>query len=99
MNGLLNVINQKVSVMVSRADIQLALNNFLAERKAACSTHRGSWLRLCETVHVASLQDSDRTRYLVRVVNQRGADIALDLRLGAEQLIAQVTRQLGEQAH
>lgn len=85
--------------MVSRSDIQLALNDLLAERKTACSAHKVSWLRLCETVHVASLQDSDRARYLVRVINQRGADIALDLRLGAERLIAQVTRQLREQAH
>ncbi|KHK51118.1 hypothetical protein PI87_21495 [Ralstonia sp. A12] len=83
--------------MVSRVDIQLALNRLLVERKAACSVHRGSWLRLCEAAHVAGLQDGDRARYLVRVVNQRGADIALDLRLGAEQLIAQVTRQLADE--
>ncbi|WP_199032687.1 hypothetical protein [Ralstonia sp. ASV6] len=84
--------------MVSRKDIQLALNCLLAQRKATCFAHRGSWLRLCETVHVAGLPDSDRAKYLVRVVNQRGADIALDLQLGAEQLISKIARQLAGQA-
>lgn len=78
-----------------QADITATIDRALLGRRSQFAGQPAAWQLLCEAAHVATLEEPARTAFVERVAEQRGADIALRLRLKADALRADALEACG----
>jgi hypothetical protein len=89
-----NFAAQPDAVIVRDARIAAAIDDAMLRRRDEYAGQPMAWKMFCEASHVATLCDPLRMAFIERVANERGADIALRLKVKAEAIRAEAIARL-----